>query len=132
MFNTAWAGSRTLNQLVRRRCESCDGDALTYTAASSDPGVAEVAVSGASVTVMGVSAGTASLTLTDPKRLSRLEELPGHGRAGLSRPCANARRRSGTRSCGHPVLWATDPTALEEHRPLRERTERDQGIGCGR
>ena len=105
MFNTAWAGSRTLNQLVRRRCESCDGDVLTYTAASSDPGVAEVAVSGASVTVMGVSAGTASLTLTDPKRLSALKSFPvtvelgypGHVRTHAAGP---GRDRAGIRSCG--------------------------------
>ena len=49
-----------------------DGDALTYAATSSAPGVASVAVSGADVTVTGVSAGTASVTVTasDPDGLS--------------------------------------------------------------
>ena len=41
-----------------------DGDALTYSAASSAPGVASVTVSGAEVTVTGVSAGTTSVTVT--------------------------------------------------------------------
>ncbi|MDE2882055.1 MAG: Ig-like domain-containing protein, partial [Acidobacteriota bacterium] len=49
-----------------------DGDALTYAAESSAPGVATVAVSGADVTVTGVSAGTAVITVTasDPGGLS--------------------------------------------------------------
>ena len=49
-----------------------DGDALTYAAASSAPGVATVAASGANVSVTGVSAGTADVTVTasDPGGLS--------------------------------------------------------------
>ena len=49
-----------------------DADALTYSAASSAPGVASVTVSGTDVTVTGVSAGTASVTVTasDPGGLS--------------------------------------------------------------
>ena len=44
--------------------EDPDGDVLTYGAASSDAGVARVAVSGDMVTVTGVSAGTATVTVT--------------------------------------------------------------------
>ena len=54
-----------------------DGDALTYAAVSSAPGVATVAVSGADVTVTGVSAGTAMVTVTatDPGGLSAVQGL---------------------------------------------------------
>ena len=49
-----------------------DGDALTYSASTSDPGVATVSVSGAIVTVGGVARGTATVTgtATDPGGLS--------------------------------------------------------------
>ena len=52
-----------------------DGDALTYTAASSDLGVANVAVSG-TTPVTGVSAGTAAVTVTDPEGLSASIGVP--------------------------------------------------------
>ncbi len=49
-----------------------DGDALTYAATSSAPGVASVTMSGSDLTVTGVSAGTATITATatDPDGLS--------------------------------------------------------------
>ena len=49
-----------------------DGDSLIYTATSSDPGVATVAVSGATVQVTAVAAGNATVTVTasDPGGLS--------------------------------------------------------------
>lgn len=49
-----------------------DGDALTYTAISSNAGVASAALSGTSLTVTAVSAGTATVTVTarDPAGLS--------------------------------------------------------------
>ena len=49
-----------------------DGDGLTYAGASTAPSVARVTVSGANVTVTGVSAGTANVTVTasDPSGLS--------------------------------------------------------------
>ena len=49
-----------------------DGDILTYTAVSSDPGVATAAVSGATVQVTAVAAGNATVTVTasDPGGLS--------------------------------------------------------------
>ena len=49
-----------------------DGDALTYAAGSSAPGVARAAVSGASLTITAVSGGTATMTVTasDPGGLS--------------------------------------------------------------
>ena len=49
-----------------------DGDVLTYTAVSSDNGVASVSASGSSVTVTGVAAGTATVTVeaSDPAGLS--------------------------------------------------------------
>ena len=49
-----------------------DGDVLTYTARSSDPSVATAAVSGATIQVMAVAAGNATVTVTasDPGGLS--------------------------------------------------------------
>ena len=49
-----------------------DGDALTYTARSSNTGVATVSVSGATVTITAVSAGSATITITarDPGGLT--------------------------------------------------------------
>ena len=49
-----------------------DGDALTYTAASSAAGVVTVSVSGSALTLSGVSTGTASVTVTvaDPDGLT--------------------------------------------------------------
>ncbi|WP_419938184.1 Ig-like domain-containing protein [Candidatus Palauibacter sp.] len=49
-----------------------DGDALTYTAASSDEAVVSVSLSGSSLTVAGVAAGTATATVTaaDPDGLT--------------------------------------------------------------
>ena len=49
-----------------------DGQALTYNAASSNPGVASVSVSGSTVTARGVAKGSATVTVTaaDPEGLS--------------------------------------------------------------
>ena len=49
-----------------------DGDALSYTPASSDAGVATASVSGSTVTVAGVTAGAVTVTVTarDPRGLS--------------------------------------------------------------
>ncbi|WP_419859617.1 leishmanolysin-related zinc metalloendopeptidase [Candidatus Palauibacter sp.] len=49
-----------------------DGDALTYTAATSAAGVVSVTVSGSVLTLVGVTAGTASVTVTaaDPDGLT--------------------------------------------------------------
>ena len=41
-----------------------DGDALTYSAATSDAGVATASVAGSNVTVAGVAAGSATVTVT--------------------------------------------------------------------
>ena len=53
-----------------------NGDELMYTAASSDDAVATVTIDGAMVTIMGVAAGTATLTVTatDPDGLSAVQE----------------------------------------------------------
>ena len=49
-----------------------DGDALTYTAATSNAGVASVSISGSSLTVVGVGEGRATVTVTaaDPGGLT--------------------------------------------------------------
>ena len=54
-----------------------DGDALTYTASSSRTSVATASVSGRTVTVAGVAAGTATIriTATDPGGLSAVQTL---------------------------------------------------------
>ncbi|MCY4400654.1 MAG: putative Ig domain-containing protein [Gemmatimonadetes bacterium] len=41
-----------------------DGDALTYTAATSDAGVATASLAGSNVTITGVAAGSATITVT--------------------------------------------------------------------
>ena len=54
-----------------------DGDALTYTAVSSNAAVASVAVSGTRVTISGVTAGTATATVTarDPGGLTATQRF---------------------------------------------------------
>jgi Leucine-rich repeat (LRR) protein len=54
-----------------------DGDVLTYTAASSDTGLATVSVSGSTVTVTGVAEGSATVTVTatDPGGLSATQSF---------------------------------------------------------
>ena len=54
-----------------------DGDSLRYTAVSSDPSRASVAVAGSRVTVTGVAAGSATVTVTatDPEGLSATQSF---------------------------------------------------------
>ncbi len=54
-----------------------DGDALTYTASTSDAGVATASVSGAAVTVSGAGPGDATITVTarDPGGLSATQTM---------------------------------------------------------
>ena len=54
-----------------------DGDALTYTAASSNSVVARASVLGSTVTISGVTAGTATITVTarDPGGLSASQSI---------------------------------------------------------
>ena len=54
-----------------------DGDALSYTAETSDAGVAEVSVSGSTVTVSAVGRGSATVTVTatDPGGLTATQTL---------------------------------------------------------
>ena len=70
--------ARTLNPGGTRSIDASryftdpDGDALTYTAASSNPSVATVAVSGSAVTITAVASGSATVTITarDPGGLT--------------------------------------------------------------
>ena len=54
-----------------------DGDPLTFAAGSSNPGVAEVSVSGSSVTVTPVTRGAATITVTatDPAGLEAVQDF---------------------------------------------------------
>jgi len=54
-----------------------DGDALTYSAATSDGGVATATVSGSAVTTTGVAAGSATVTITarDPGGLTATQTM---------------------------------------------------------
>lgn len=54
-----------------------DGDALTYSAATSDAGVATATVSGSQVTTTGVAAGAATITITarDPGGLTATQTM---------------------------------------------------------
>ena len=69
------AGETITVNVVASAFSDPDGDALTYAAASSDLGVANVAVSG-TTPVTGVSAGTATVTVTDPEGLSASIGVP--------------------------------------------------------
>lgn len=55
-----------------------DGDALSYSASSSDPGIAGVQVDGNNIDVAGVAPGTATVTVTarDPGGLTATQQLP--------------------------------------------------------
>ncbi len=61
-LGTSPGGSRVLD--LSRHLRDPDGDALDYTAESSDAGVAAVWVSGAALTVSGLVDGTAEVTVT--------------------------------------------------------------------
>ena len=85
-----------------------DGDALTYTAASSNAAVAVAAVSGARVTISAVAVGTATVTVTarDPDGLTAAQRFqvtvespnrPPRGRGYDSGPVGPARRNGRTR-----------------------------------
>ena len=66
----ASGGAATIN--VSRYFSDPDGDALTYSASSSNTGVARVSVSGSTVTISAAGAGSATVTVTatDPGGLS--------------------------------------------------------------
>ena len=55
-----------------------DGDALVYTASTTDPGVATVAIADNAVLIEGVGAGTAGLTVTgrDPEGAEAVQQAP--------------------------------------------------------
>ena len=57
-------GGQTVLVNVARLFTDPDGDTLTYTAATSDSGVAQVTVSDGMVTVQALAAGTATITVT--------------------------------------------------------------------
>ncbi|MCY3698558.1 MAG: Ig-like domain-containing protein [Gemmatimonadetes bacterium] len=67
-----------------------DGNALTYTAASSNTGVATASVSGSSVTVTGVAAGSATVTVTarDPAGLTATQTIAVTVQTGNRAPVA--------------------------------------------
>lgn len=71
------AAGRTATVDLSRHFEDPDGDALLHTAATSDPGVATVAVSGGSLTVGGAAKGEATVTATarDPDGLSARQDF---------------------------------------------------------
>ena len=66
------APGRTVTVDVTGYFRDPDGDALTYTAATSNAGVASVSISGSSLTVVGVAEGRATVTVTaaDPGGLT--------------------------------------------------------------
>lgn len=69
-----------------------DGDALTYSAATSDGGVATATVSGSVVTTTGVAAGTATITITarDPGGLTATQTMAVTVEAVNSAPTVTA------------------------------------------
>ena len=69
------APGRTVTLDVSGYFRDPDGDALTYTAATSNAGVASVSISDSSLTVTGVAEGTATVTVTaaDPGGLTAVQ-----------------------------------------------------------
>ncbi|MDE0651420.1 MAG: Ig-like domain-containing protein [Gammaproteobacteria bacterium] len=67
-----------------------DGNTLSFAAASSDDAVATASVSGSNVTIEGVSAGTATVTVTasDPGGLSATQSISVTGEAVNQAPVA--------------------------------------------
>ena len=67
-----------------------DGDVLTYSGTTADPGIARASVSGATVTLTGVTVGETTLTLTatDPEGLTATQTsrlmVTGRGGGGFS------------------------------------------------
>ena len=96
--------------------EDPDGDALTYTARSSDPSVARVSVSGPAVTITAVATGTAKITATarDPDDLTATQhasvtvEQPNRAPRPVGTIPAQALNPGGTRSID-ASLYFTDP-----------------------
>ncbi len=74
---TLAAGGRAASVGVARYFTDPDGDALTYTARSSRTGIVTAAVSGSTVTLTPVAAGTATVTVTarDPDGLSATQSM---------------------------------------------------------
>lgn len=68
---------RTATLAVSSHFRDPDGDALTYTVASSAPAVISVAISGSTLTMVGVADGTATVTVTarDPDGLEAAQSF---------------------------------------------------------
>ena len=68
---------RTATVRASRYFVEPDGDPMTYTAASSDAGVAAASVSGETVTITAVAGGTATITVTasDPGGLAAMQRV---------------------------------------------------------
>lgn len=82
-----------------------DGDALTYSAATSDGGVATATVSGSVVTTTGVAAGTATITITarDPGGLTATQTMAVNVQATNSPPTVTGTIDDQTLSVGDSV-----------------------------
>lgn len=75
--NQTVATGRTATLAVSSYFRDPDGDALTYTAASSAPAVISVAMSGSTLTMVGVADGTGTVTVTvrDPAGLTAAQNF---------------------------------------------------------
>ncbi len=82
-----------------------DGDALTYSAATSDGGVATATVSGSQVATTGVAAGTATITITarDPGGLTATQTMAVTVQATNSPPTVTGTIDDQTLSVGDSV-----------------------------
>ena len=87
-----------------------DGDALTYSAASSDANVAGASVSGSAVTITAVAQGSATITVTarDPEGLTASQEARSPSRPARPPRSGTSSRRSTTRRAGR--TGGTAPT----------------------
>ena len=83
-----------------------DGDALTYSAATSDAAVASATVSGSTVAVTGVGAGTANITVTatDPGGLNATQTMGVTVEAGNNPPIVVGGLEDQTVSIGDTVM----------------------------
>ena len=82
-----------------------DGDVLSYTATTSDAGVATASVSGSNVTVTGVAAGSATITVTarDPGGLTATQSVGVTVEAANQAPVAEGTIENQTMDAGTEV-----------------------------
>ena len=110
-----------------------DGDALSYAAASSGPGVAAVSVSGGTLRVAGVGLGTATLTVTatDPDGLSAQTAFGVTVRSPDRAVLEALYEATGGPDWRSNDGWLTDAPIFQWHGVSADETGRADSLGLG-